>query len=391
MSSQAKFCGKCGAALRSGRQFCVECGQAIATATPGGRAADAPPPPIIVPPLASPSQLATERYQPPVSPSPAPRVGGAPPGSPPIVGGYGPMAVPQPAVAPPRIASLAKRIVALLIDSLALFGIFYLVGCLVANTTDDTTEYGFNLEGGAAGVVIGIALLVWLLYYVVMEGTLGATLGKLVMGIGVERRAGGPAGMAASAIRNLLRIVDGIGGYLVGLIVALTSPLRQRIGDRAAGTVVADRERGSGVRAGALIAALALAIVGTAAGVLLRDPAGAEASVSATLARGVTSDFRPVDPTTRFAPTQESFFFTFEYSNVEPGSEFRAVWYAVDVGSAAERNAVIDEITRTAPNRNGSGSFSLRRSAAQWPVGEYKVELYLDGELVAEAPFSVAR
>jgi hypothetical protein len=105
----------------------------------------------------------------------------------------------------------------------------------------------------------------------------------------------------------------------------------------------------------------------------------------------VTSDFRPVDPTTRFAPTQESFFLTFTYSDVEPGAEFRAVWYAVDVGSAAEPNSEIDEVTATAPNRDGSGSFSLRRSSAQWPVGQYKVELYLDGELVAEVPFSVAR
>jgi len=301
------------------------------------------------------------------------------------------MSPPHPAAAPSRVASLAKRIVALLIDTLAVAGVFWLAGSLIANTTDDPTEFGFDLEGGPALAVIGISLLVSLLYYILMEGVLGATLGKLVMGIGVERRGGGPAGMAASLIRNVLRLVDGIGGYLVGLVVALTSPLRQRIGDRAAGTVVADRPRSGGVRAGALVAALALAVGGTAAGVLLRDPAGAEASVSVALARGATSDFRPVDPTNRFAPTQESFFLTFTYDDVEPGSEFRAVWYAVDVGNAAAPNSVIDEVTAKAPNRGGSGSFSLRRSTPQWPVGQYKVELYLDGELVAEAPFSVAR
>ena len=319
-------------------------------------------------------QIATEVYPAAVAPN---------------IAGWGPVS--HPAVAPPRIASLASRIVALLIDGLAFVGVFWLVGSLVANTTDDTTEYGFDLEGGPALVVIGISLLASLLYYILLEGALGATLGKLVMGIGVERRGGGPAGMAASLIRNVLRLVDGIGGYLVGLVVALTSPLRQRIGDRAAGTIVADRPRASGVRIGALVAALVLAVGGTAAGVLLRDPAGAEASVSATLARGVTSDFRPVDPTTRFAPTQERFILTFTYSDVAPGAEFRAVWYAVDVGSAAERNSVIDEVTAEAPNRSGSGSFSLRRSTPQWPVGQYKVELYLDGDLVAEAPFSVAR
>jgi uncharacterized RDD family membrane protein YckC len=300
------------------------------------------------------------------------------------------MAVPLPAVTPPRIASLLKRFLALLIDGLAFFGVFYLIGALIANTTDDTTEYGFNLEGGPALGVISISMLIYLLYYILLEGTLGATLGKLAMGIGVERRGGGPAGMGASAVRNLLRIVDGLFSYLVGLIAALTSPLRQRIGDRAAGTVVSEQPRATGMRTGALVAALALGILGTLAGVLLRDPAEAGATVTATLARGVTSDFRPVDPTTRFAPTQESFFLTFEYSDVEPGSEFRAVWYAVDVGSAAPPNSVIDEVTATAPNSSGSGSFSLRRSSAQWPVGQYKVELYLNDELMEEAPFSVA-
>ena len=58
------------------------------------------------------------------------------------------MAVPRPAVAPPRVTSLLKRFLALLIDGLAFFGVFYLIGALIANTTDDTTEYGLTLKGG---------------------------------------------------------------------------------------------------------------------------------------------------------------------------------------------------------------------------------------------------
>ena len=52
---------------------------------------------------------------------------------------------------------------------------------------------------------------------------------------------GRPAGMREIAVRTILRVVDGIGMYIVGLVVMLvTGERRQRIGDLAAGTIVVD-------------------------------------------------------------------------------------------------------------------------------------------------------
>ena len=48
--------------------------------------------------------------------------------------------------------------------------------------------------------------------------------------------------LAASAIRNLLRIVDGLGFYLVGAMVAGCSRCHQRLGDLCAGTAVVEEE-----------------------------------------------------------------------------------------------------------------------------------------------------
>jgi hypothetical protein len=61
------------------------------------------------------------------------------------------------------------------------------------------------------------------------------------MKLRVVRADGRPAGMSEIAVRTVLRVVDGIGLYIVGLIVMLaTGQRRQRLGDMAAGTIIVD-------------------------------------------------------------------------------------------------------------------------------------------------------
>jgi hypothetical protein len=50
--------------------------------------------------------------------------------------------------------------------------------------------------------------------------------------------------LAALAIRNLLRVVDGLGFYLVGAVVADCSRIHRRLGDICAGTVVIEEHFG---------------------------------------------------------------------------------------------------------------------------------------------------
>lgn len=88
-------------------------------------------------------------------------------------------------------------------------------------------------------VVYLAGIVVFIGYHVVFEGLGGQTPGKRLLGVVVvQRRTGEPIGMGTSVIRNLLRIVDGILHYAVGLVVMLVSERRQRIGDHVAGTVV---------------------------------------------------------------------------------------------------------------------------------------------------------
>ena len=67
------------------------------------------------------------------------------------------------------------------------------------------------------------------------------TVGKRLTGIKVRHaRVASRSSWGKSAGRNLLRIVDWItcGLYIVGLIVMSRSDHLQRIGDKAAGTIV---------------------------------------------------------------------------------------------------------------------------------------------------------
>ncbi len=84
-------------------------------------------------------------------------------------------------------------------------------------------------------------VLVGLLYFGGLEALFGATPGKWLLRLRIADLAGGrPTGWAVS-LRTLLRLVDGLPGvYLVGGLVAVASPLRQRLGDRLARTVVVD-------------------------------------------------------------------------------------------------------------------------------------------------------
>jgi len=126
-----------------------------------------------------------------------------------------------------------RRVVAALVD-LAIV----LAGTAVILFAADALSADSGEFRGALGAVI----LGWALYYhFAMESGDGQTVGKRLMKLRVVLVDGRPAGMREVGTRTVLRVVDGIGGYIVGLIVMLaTGQRRQRLGDLAARTMVVD-------------------------------------------------------------------------------------------------------------------------------------------------------
>lgn len=131
--------------------------------------------------------------------------------------------------------SVGLRFVAQLIDGLI---VFFGLGYLIAVLSGSTTRGGFELTGGPAFLLFFLGLA----YFVLLEGLLGATLGKLAVGICVRAEDGQRCGLQAALVRNVLRVVDVLPlFYLVGAVLVWKSETRQRLGDRVAKTVVVRR------------------------------------------------------------------------------------------------------------------------------------------------------
>ncbi|MDT4992708.1 MAG: hypothetical protein QOH97_2600 [Actinoplanes sp.] len=135
----------------------------------------------------------------------------------------------------PSVKVTGRRVVATILDGIV-FGIVSSIFTALFGT--QTSSSGMNLTRLSTG---GSALLFVLvvLYYVLMEGLTGRTVGKMVTGIRVvDEATGGTPGMGKALLRTVLRLIDGIFGYLVAFIVVLASDRRRRLGDMAAKTLV---------------------------------------------------------------------------------------------------------------------------------------------------------
>jgi uncharacterized RDD family membrane protein YckC len=127
-----------------------------------------------------------------------------------------------------------RRVVATILDGIVL-GLVYRASTAVFGG-HYTSNLDFTRLTSRAGV--GWAAFA-ILYYLLLEGLFGRTIGKLVTGIRVvDARTGRTPGMLSVLVRTLLRVIDGIGGYLLGFIVVLLNDRRRRLGDMAADTLV---------------------------------------------------------------------------------------------------------------------------------------------------------
>jgi uncharacterized RDD family membrane protein YckC len=152
------------------------------------------------------------------------------------------------------LAGVGSRFVAGVIDQLLRWSVLLALGILLA-----ILEGGFGNGFSGAGVVAVIvgAFLVQFGYDVLFETLAsGRTPGKRWTGLRVVKKGGTPVGFLASALRNILRIVDSLPGfYLVGILSVMFTANNQRLGDLAAGTIVVRERRQSTALPAAVAAA----------------------------------------------------------------------------------------------------------------------------------------
>ena len=123
---------------------------------------------------------------------------------------------------------LGRRFLAALIDNatwlLAFFWFFGNIGAAI-----------YDADPVAGGLYFLAFFSAWFNYFAISEWRWGQTIGKNAMGMKVISADRGKVGFGQASVRNLLRLVD---FFLVGWVMIATTDKHQRLGDKAADTVV---------------------------------------------------------------------------------------------------------------------------------------------------------
>jgi uncharacterized RDD family membrane protein YckC len=137
-----------------------------------------------------------------------------------------------------KIVSVGQRIGGGLIYLIVSFILALMFGWVtgLAETLDLDAGGSINIDGWpfvlACLVVFGLSAL--------METALGKTPGKYVSRTRVTDAHGNPISLGPALIRNILRFINGIVFYIVGLVFVMIDKKNRRLGDILAKTSVVD-------------------------------------------------------------------------------------------------------------------------------------------------------
>jgi uncharacterized RDD family membrane protein YckC len=140
-----------------------------------------------------------------------------------------------------KVAGLGSRFCAWLIDLAIIIGLFSIIAML-------GSAFEYARSGLGFGVIMVLTFAVQWGYFMLFEWLWhGQTPGKRAVGIRVIDLGGASISFGQSAVRNVLRVADGLPllvpdvvpvMYGLGFLVAASNPEQRRLGDLAAGTLV---------------------------------------------------------------------------------------------------------------------------------------------------------
>src|SRR3954454_8923208 len=129
-------------------------------------------------------------------------------------------------------AGFWRRALAASLDNAVWFvGVLMILGWLPINTDD--------VSNSAAYVAVLVVFSAWFNYFAFCEWRWGQTIGKNAAGLDVRSLDGAPRlTFFQASIRNLLRLID---FFVIGEVMIAATRRKQRLGDKAAKTVVVRR------------------------------------------------------------------------------------------------------------------------------------------------------
>jgi len=95
------------------------------------------------------------------------------------------------------------------------------------------------------------------------------------------------------------------------------------------------------------------------------------------------------DPVTSFASDTPKLLAMFKTKGIKSGTKVRGVLIAIDVGDVAPANTKVLEKTLTLDEDTDDGDFNFSKPTNGWPVGEYRVEIYVNDELATTVKFTI--
>lgn len=193
-------CALCGTPASPGAQYCVACGEAITR------------------------QKQSTGQQPEGTPTYAPSLEGERP------------------AATLSYQGVAIRFVAQLVDVIILGVVVWILGFTGAGTITVDASTAHVSISPFLGLLVVIDVIIAFLYFTILEGRNGQTVGKMLVKIKVVKQAdNSPISYGEAAVRTILRIIDLIpffAPYLLAAVLIWSSENKQRLGDRVAHTVV---------------------------------------------------------------------------------------------------------------------------------------------------------
>jgi len=94
-------------------------------------------------------------------------------------------------------------------------------------------------------------------------------------------------------------------------------------------------------------------------------------------------------PTTTFASTTPKLYAIFKTEGAKTGDKIRGVLIAEDVGDVAPANTKVLETILDIEGDTEAGDFNFDKPTNGWPVGKYRVEIYVNDELATAAKFTI--
>jgi hypothetical protein len=105
----------------------------------------------------------------------------------------------------------------------------------------------------------------------------------------------------------------------------------------------------------------------------------------------VLSDAKGGPPKSTFKPQTEKIFLHANLVDVPSGAKVRSDWIAVNTNGAAPANYKIDSVELKIGKLVNSVDFNFSKPTKGWPVGDYRIDLFIDDKPATNVKFTVTK